>query len=83
MKGAWKERSIATCEERGIPQFADGLKPVQRFLLCHIPLKVAVFLQINGTNPGAGLFKLFADTLADTLCTAGDYHHFILKIEHK
>lgn len=34
MKGAWKERSIATCEERGIPQFADGLKPVQRFLLC-------------------------------------------------
>lgn len=33
MNGAWKEYSIATCEERGIPQFADGLKPVQRFLL--------------------------------------------------
>ena len=33
MNGAWKEYSIATCEERGIPHFADGLKPVQRFLL--------------------------------------------------
>ena len=33
MNGAWKEYSISTCEERGIPQFADGLKPVQRFLL--------------------------------------------------
>lgn len=33
MNGPWKERSIATCEERGIPQFADGLKPVQRFLI--------------------------------------------------
>lgn len=33
MNGAWKEYSIASCEERGIPQFADGLKPVQRFLL--------------------------------------------------
>ena len=33
MNGPWKEYSVATCEERGIPQFADGLKPVQRFLL--------------------------------------------------
>lgn len=33
MYGPWKEYSISTCEERGIPQFADGLKPVQRFLL--------------------------------------------------
>lgn len=33
MNGSWKEYSVATCEERGIPQFADGLKPVQRFLL--------------------------------------------------
>ena len=33
MNGPWKERAIATCEERGIPQFADGLKPVHRFLL--------------------------------------------------
>ena len=34
MNGPWKDYSIATCEERGIPQFADGLKPVQRFLIC-------------------------------------------------
>lgn len=33
MNGSWKEYSIATCEDRGIPHFADGLKPVQRFLL--------------------------------------------------
>lgn len=33
MNGPWKEYSISTCEERGIPQFADGLKPVQRFLI--------------------------------------------------
>lgn len=33
MNGGWKEYSISTCEERGIPQFADGLKPVQRFLV--------------------------------------------------
>lgn len=33
MNGTWKEFSISTCEERGIPQFADGLKPVQRFLI--------------------------------------------------
>lgn len=34
MNGAWRERAIYTAEERGIPSFADGLKPVQRFLVC-------------------------------------------------
>lgn len=34
MNGAWKERAIYTAEERGIPSFADGLKPVQRYLVC-------------------------------------------------
>ena len=33
MNGPWKERAIATCEERGIVSLADGLKPVHRFLL--------------------------------------------------
>lgn len=33
MNGPWKERAIYTCEERAIPHFLDGLKPVQRFLL--------------------------------------------------
>lgn len=33
MNKNWREFSIATCEDRGIPQFADGLKPVQRFLV--------------------------------------------------
>ena len=34
MNGAWLERALYTAEERGIPAFADGLKPVQRFLIC-------------------------------------------------
>ena len=34
MNGPWKERAIYTCEDRGIPQFADGLKPVHRFIIC-------------------------------------------------
>lgn len=33
MNGPWKERAIATCEERGIVSLADGLKPVHRFLI--------------------------------------------------
>lgn len=33
MNGPWKERAIATCEERGIVSIADGLKPVHRFLI--------------------------------------------------
>lgn len=33
MYGPWKERAIATCEERGIVSLVDGLKPVHRFLL--------------------------------------------------
>ena len=35
MNGPWLQRAIYTAEERGIPLFADGLKPVQRFLICH------------------------------------------------
>lgn len=34
MNGAWRRRALYTAEERGIPSFADGLKPVQRFLVC-------------------------------------------------
>lgn len=34
MNGPWRERAIYTAEERGIPSFADGLKPVQRYLIC-------------------------------------------------
>lgn len=34
MNGPWLERALYTAEERGIPLFADGLKPVQRFLIC-------------------------------------------------
>lgn len=34
MNGAWLERALYTAEERGIPSFADGLKPVQRYLIC-------------------------------------------------
>lgn len=33
MNGAWKQRAISVCEERGIPSVVDGLKPSQRFLL--------------------------------------------------
>lgn len=33
MNGPWKERAIATCEERGIVSLADGMKPVHRFLV--------------------------------------------------
>lgn len=40
MNGPWRERAIYTAEERGIPSFADGLKPVQRYLVCKA-LKVA------------------------------------------
>lgn len=35
MNGPWLSRAIYTAEERAIPHFADGLKPVQRFLVCH------------------------------------------------
>ena len=34
MNGPWLERAVYTAEERAIPSFADGLKPVQRFLVC-------------------------------------------------
>ena len=34
MYGAWTERAVETCKERGIPSTADGMKPVQRFLVC-------------------------------------------------
>lgn len=40
MNGPWRERAIYTAEERGIPSIADGLKPVQRYLICKA-LKVA------------------------------------------
>lgn len=40
MNGPWRERAIYTAEERGIPSFVDGLKPVQRYLICKA-LKVA------------------------------------------
>ena len=33
MNGPWRERAIYTAEERGIPSFVDGMKPVQRFLI--------------------------------------------------
>lgn len=33
MNGAWKDHSLSTCEDRGIPHIVDGLKPVQRYLL--------------------------------------------------
>lgn len=34
MYGSWTERAVETCKERGIPSTADGMKPVQRFLVC-------------------------------------------------
>ena len=40
LRGAWLERALYTAEERGIPAFVDGLKPVQRFLVCKA-LKIA------------------------------------------
>lgn len=40
MMRLWKERAIYTAEERGIPLFSDGLKPVQRFLISKA-LKIA------------------------------------------
>lgn len=61
MNGAWKERAIYTAEERGIPSFADGLKPVQRYLICKA-------LQIGSKTK----FEKVA-TIA-TVATVG-YHH--------
>lgn len=60
MNGAWKERAIYTAEERGIPSFADGLKPVQRFLIC------------KGLKLAKSSFEKVA-TIA-TVATEG-YHH--------
>lgn len=60
MNGAWRDRAIYTAEERGIPAFADGLKPVQRFLVCKA-------LQMARTK-----FEKVA-TIA-TVATVG-YHH--------
>ena len=61
MNGAWKERAIYTAEERGIPSFVDGLKPVQRYLICKA-------LQIGSKTK----FEKVA-TVA-TVATVG-YHH--------
>lgn len=57
MNKNWREFSVATCEDRGIPQFADGLKPVQRFLV-HSAYKMAKthFDKVNAIGSSVSIY---------------------------
>lgn len=76
MNGPWLQRAIYTAEERGIPQFADGLKPVQRFLICHaLQKQKGKFEKVSSLATISSLGYLHGEASAATALTsmAADY----------
>ena len=54
----------------------------QCLLIANVTDKIRVIQQINGTDLGAGLPKLLADTLSNASGTAGNHHNFIPKHDY-